>query len=110
MKKAELSFGDGFNFEELAALEPQLIFDSKDTLRDKAEEVGIPVVNCMFKTFDEMKNSIELTASVFGGKAPKIAKKYNDELTKTIEEIEKKTKDIDDLDRPRSCTATPCTR
>ena len=101
MKDATLSFGDDFNFEELAALEPQVIFDSKDALRDKAEEVGIPVVNCMFKTFDEMKKSIELTASVFGGKAPKIAKKYNDELTKTIEEIEKKTKDIDDLDRPK---------
>ena len=101
MKKAELSFGDGFNFEELAALEPQVIFDSKDALREKAEEVGIPVVNCMFKTFDEMQKSIELTASVFGGKAPKIAEKYNAELDKTIKDIEKKTADIADVDRPK---------
>ena len=101
MKNAKLSFGDGFNFEELAALEPQVIFDSKDALRDKADEVEIPVVNCLFKTFDEMKKSIELTAEVFGGNAPKIARKYNDELDKTIKQIEKKTADIADVDRPK---------
>ena len=63
--------GTDFNFEELAALKPQVIFDSKDTLRDKAAEVGIPVVNCLFTTFDEMKKSIELYATVFGGNAPR---------------------------------------
>ena len=101
LKKATVSFGDGFNFEELAALEPQVIFDSKDALREKADEVGIPVVNCMFKTFDEMKKSIELSAKVFGGDAPAIAKKYNAELDKTIKDVEKKTKDIADVDRPK---------
>lgn len=71
MSKATATFGKDFNFEDLAALEPQVIFDSTDDLRDKATEVGIPLVNCMFKTFDEMKQSIELTAQVFGGDAPR---------------------------------------
>lgn len=82
-------------------MKPQVIFDSKDTLRDKAAEVGIPVVNCLFTTFDEMKKSIELYATVFGGNAPKIANKYNKELTKTVDEVEKKTKDLSDSDRPK---------
>lgn len=82
-------------------MKPQVIFDSKDTLRDKAAEVGIPVVNCLFATFDERKKSIELYATVFGGNAPKIADKYNKELTKTVDEVEKKTKDLSDSDRPK---------
>lgn len=101
LEKATVSFGQDFNFEDLVALEPQVIFDSKDTLRDKATEAGIPVVNCMFKTFDEMQKSIELTAKVFGGKAPKIAKKYNAELEKTVSSIEKKTKKLEDADKPK---------
>lgn len=82
-------------------MKPQVIFDSKDTLRDKAAEVGIPVVNCLFATFDEMKKSIELSATVFGGNAPKSVNKYNKELTKTVDEVEKKTKDLSDSDRPK---------
>lgn len=82
-------------------MKPQVIFDSKDTLRDKAAEVGIPVVNCLFTTFDEMKKSIELSATVFGGNAPKTVNKYNKELTKTVDEVEKKTKDLSDSDRPK---------
>ena len=82
-------------------MKPQVIFDSKDTLRDKAAEVGIPVVNCLFATFDEMKKSIELSATVFGGNAPKTVNKYNKELTKTVDEVEKKTKDLSDSDRPK---------
>ena len=101
MSGATLSFGDGFNFEDLAALKPQVIFDSKDTLRDKAAEVGIPVVNCMFTTFEQMKKSIELSATVFGGDAPKIAEKYNKELNDTVKKIEDKTKDIADADKPK---------
>lgn len=90
MSQATATFGKDFNFEDLAALEPQVIFDSTDDLRDKAAEVGIPLVNCMFKTFDEMKKSIELTAQVFGGDAPEIAKKYNAELEQVLADAKAK--------------------
>ncbi len=99
MSKATATFGKDFNFEDLAALEPQVIFDSTDDLRDKAAEVGIPLVNCMFKTFDEMKKSIELTAQVFGGDAPSIAKKYNAELDQVLSDAKAKTDKLSDSER-----------
>ncbi len=99
MSQATATFGKDFNFEDLAALEPQVIFDSTDDLRDKAAEVGIPLVNCMFKTFDEMKKSIELTAQVFGGEAPDIAKKYNEELEQVLSEVKAKTDKLSDDER-----------
>lgn len=99
MSKATATFGKDFNFEDLAALEPQVIFDSTDDLRDKAAEVGIPLVNCMFKTFDEMKKSIELTAQVFGGDAPDIAKKYNAELDQVLADAKAKTDKLSDSER-----------
>ncbi len=99
MKGATATFGKDFNFEDLAALEPQVIFDSTNDLRDKAAEVGIPLVNCMFKTFDEMKQSIELTAQVFGGDAPEIAKRYNAELDQVLKETKAKTDGLADSER-----------
>ena len=99
MANATATFGKDFNFEELAELEPQVIFDSTDDLRDKATEAGIPLVNCMFKTFDEMKKSIELTATVFGGDAPDIAKKYNAELDQVLSDVKAKTNKLSDSER-----------
>ncbi len=101
MSKATATFGNDFNFEDLVALEPQVIFDSKESLRDKCEEVGIPLVNCNFQTYETMQQSIELTAQVFGGKVPEIAKKYNDELSSTVSAVKAKTDKLSDSDRPR---------
>lgn len=99
MSNATATFGKDFNFEDLVALEPQVIFDSTNDLRDKATEAGIPLVNCMFKTFDETKKSIELTASVFGGDAPDIAKKYNAELDQVLSDVKAKTDKLADSER-----------
>ena len=99
MSGATATFGKDFNFEDLVALEPQVIFDSTDNLRDKATEAGIPLVNCMFKTFDEMKKSIELTATVYGGDAPDIAKKYNAELDQVLADVKAKTDKLADSER-----------
>jgi len=100
MSKATVTFGDDFNFEDLVALGPQVIFDSKDTLRDKATEVGIPLVNCAFKTYEEMKQSITLTAQVYGGDAPGIAEKYNAELDEVLQTVKAQTDGLADADRP----------
>lgn len=100
MEKATVTFGKDFNFEELAKLEPQVIFDSKEDLRDKAKELGIPLVNCTFSTYETMQKSIELTGQVYGGKAVNIAKKYNDELSSTVASVKEKTDKISDSDRP----------
>lgn len=100
MEKATVTFGKDFNFEELAKLEPQVIFDSKEDLRDKAKELGIPLVNCTFNTYETMQKSIELTGQVYGGKAVDIAKKYNDELSSTVASVKEKTDKLGDGDRP----------
>ncbi|WP_273166982.1 ABC transporter substrate-binding protein [Actinomyces israelii] len=100
MSKATSTFGDDFNFEDLVALGPQVIFDSKDTLRDKATEVGIPLISCAFSTYEEMKQSIALTTQVFGGDAPGIAEKYNAELDDVVNAVKAKTDSLADADRP----------
>ena len=100
MSKATSTFGDDFNFEDLVALGPQVIFDSKDTLRDKAAEVGIPLISCAFSTYEEMKQSIALTTQVFGGDAPGIAEKYNAELDDVVNAVKAKTDSLADADRP----------
>ena len=100
MAGATATFGDDFNYEDLVAMGPQVVFDSKDDMRDKLSELGIPLVNCTFKTFDEMEQSITLTAQVFGGDAPAIAEKYNAELEQTVADIKSKTDTLADEDRP----------
>lgn len=100
MSKATLTFGKDFNYEDLVALNPQVVFDSTDSLREKLDSVGIPVVNCMFTTFDEMKQSIALTAQVYGGEAPAIAEKYNAELDQVLADVKAVTDPIADADRP----------
>lgn len=101
MSQATVTFGKDFNYEELVQLNPQVVFDSTDDLRDKLASVNIPLVNCMFKTFEEMEQSITLTAQVFGGKAPEIAEKYNAELEQTLADIKAVTDPIAEADRPR---------
>ncbi|MCI1934812.1 MAG: ABC transporter substrate-binding protein [Atopobiaceae bacterium] len=100
MNQATTMFGTDFNYEGLVALEPQVVFDSTDNLRDKLASANIPLVNCTFKTFDEMKQSIELTGEVFGGDAPDLATKYNDELDQVLSDVQELTDALTDDERP----------
>ena len=100
MNQATTMFGKDFNYEDLVVLEPQVVFDSTDSLRDKLASAGIPLVNCMFKTFDEMKRSIDLTAEVFGADAASLATKYNNELDQVLADVRAKTDSLADVDRP----------
>lgn len=100
MSNATVSFGDDFNFEDVSNLNPQVIFDSSDNLRGKAGEVGIPLVNCLFHTYEEMKQSITLTARVYGGDAPGIAETYNAELDRVVAAVTEKTDALTDDQRP----------
>ncbi len=101
MNNAVVTFGKDFNYEDLVQLAPQVVFDSTDDLREKLASVDMPLVNCMFKTFEEMEQSITLTAQVFGGEAPAIAEKYNAELEQTLADIKAVTDPIAEADRPK---------
>ncbi len=93
-------FSTEMNLEEIIALEPDVVFGSKEDYREMFETVGIPYVNCMFSNYDEMRESIALTAEVLGGDAPAIAEKYFtyldekiawvDSITSTVPENERK--------------------
>lgn len=56
MSKATATFGNDFNFEDLAALEPQVIFDSTDDLRDKAAEVDQILNDPNWASINAVKN------------------------------------------------------
>lgn len=101
MNQATTMFGKDFNYEDLVALEPQVVFDSSDSLREKLASAGIPLVNCMFKTFDEMKKSIELTGQVLGESALDVASAYNKELTEVLSTVKEKTDKLAADERPR---------
>lgn len=94
------TFGDDFNYEELVALNPQVVFDSKEDMREKLNDVNIPLVNCTFATYEDMEKSITLTAQVFGGDAPAIAEQYNAELEQVVADAKAITDSIADEDRP----------
>lgn len=94
------TFGDDFNYEELVELGPQVVFDSKDTMREKPADVNIPLVNCTFATYEDMEKSIALTAQVFGGDAPSIAEKYNAELEQVVADAKAVTDALSDDERP----------
>lgn len=100
MSQATTMFGKDFNYEDLVALEPQVVFDSTDDLRDKLASAGIPLVNCMFKTFGEMRQSVTLTAEVFGGDAPTIAQNYVAELDQVLSDTQARTDGLADDERP----------
>ena len=100
MSGAVATFGDDFNYEDLVAMGPQVVFDSKEDMRDKLAELGIPLVNCSFKTYEEMEQSVTLTARVFGGDAIAIAEKYVAELEQTVADVKAKTDALADEDRP----------
>lgn len=100
MSNAKLTKQNDFNYEELATLGVQVALTSSDQVRDKLASVNVPMVNCMFKDFEGMKQSVTLTADVFGGDAPAIAQKYNAELDKTLADVKAKTDPIAEADRP----------
>ncbi len=100
MSNAVSTFGSDFNYEELVALGPQVVFDSTDSMRDILDQLGIPLVNCSFSTYEEMQQSIALSAQVFGGDAVEIAERYNDELSQTVADVTAVTDEIAEEDRP----------
>ena len=79
---------------------PQLAFAKGDALRKALEEQGIPLVDCSFATFDQMAQSIELSAQIIGKGAQVNAQKYTDALTKMLDAIKQQTDTVDESDRP----------
>lgn len=82
-------FATDMNLEEIIAAKPDVVFGSNEDYREMFTNAGIPFINCMFSTYDELKQSVKLTAEVLGGDAVKKADDYIaylDERTKWVAE------------------------
>ncbi len=104
MKKAIFSEGEDPNFSTLVESGAQIVFSQTNAIRAKCEEVGIPMIDVMFHTFDEMMQSVSLTAQVFGGDAIQIGQMYNQELSQTLNDVRSKTENLPD--KPRVLTGS----
>jgi iron complex transport system substrate-binding protein len=84
--------GNAIQTETLLGLQPDVALTSDGIQAKALKDAGIPTVNVMFQDFAGLKKSVTLTASILGGKAPKVAKDYQQELQANIDYVTKKTK------------------
>ena len=100
MHKAQFAkFSDSMNLEEIISLNPDVVFGSNEKYREMFTNVGIPFINCTFTNYDEMKQSIRLTAEVFGGDAIAKAEKYVSYLDKKLAEVKAVTDTVPENER-----------
>ena len=93
-KAVSTNFSADMNLEEIIAAKPDVVFGSNEKYRDMFTAVGIPFINCSFKTYDEMIRSVQLTAEVFGGEAVDIANRYTSYLKERLDWVAKRVGDI----------------
>ena len=93
-KTVSTNFSADMNLEEIIAAKPDVVFGSNEKYREMFTAVGIPFINCSFKTYDEMIRSVQLTAEVFGGEAVDIANRYTSYLKERLDWVAKRVGDI----------------
>jgi iron complex transport system substrate-binding protein len=93
------TFSTDMSLEEIIAAKPDVVFGSNDNYREMFNNVGIPFINCSFKNYDQLKQSIKLTAEVFGGDAVEKADRYVEYLDSRIAWVAERTNDIPDDER-----------
>ena len=93
-KAVSTNFSADMNLEEIIAAKPDVVFGSNEKYRDMFTAVGIPFINCSFKTYNEMIRSVQLTAEVFGGEAVDIANRYTSYLKERLDWVAKRVGDI----------------
>ncbi|MBR5429244.1 MAG: ABC transporter substrate-binding protein [Firmicutes bacterium] len=94
-------FATDMSLEEIIAAEPDVVFGSNEDYREMFETVGIPFINCSFKTYDEMIQAVKLTAEVFGGDAIEKADAWANYLQERLDWVSERVADIPDEERVR---------
>ena len=101
MENAEyMKFSADMDIETIIAMEPDVVFGSNEDYRELFNNVGIPFVNCAFNTYDTMIQSIQLTASVFGGEAEDIAEEYVAYLEEKLDWVADTVSSVAEEDKP----------
>lgn len=93
--------GHDFNVEELIAENPDVVIVANHEQAETVRSAGLKAVEVTFQNFDELKETVNITAKVIGPDAEKRAKEYTDYLDVNIKYVEDKLKDIKDEDKPK---------
>ena len=96
-----VKFATDMSLEEIIAADPDVVFGSNEDFREMFEAVGLPFINCSFKTYDEMIQAVKLTAEVFGGDAIEVADAWANYLQERLDWVSERVADIPDEERVR---------
>ncbi|KGE75865.1 ABC transporter substrate-binding protein [Lactiplantibacillus paraplantarum] len=86
--------GDDLQTEELLKAKPDVVIAADAAQVKQARKAKIPTVNAMYQTFAGLRQSVNLTAQVLGGTAPKIAKAYQKTLTNNLNDVKTRLKGV----------------
>ncbi|MGL0749886.1 ABC transporter substrate-binding protein [Secundilactobacillus paracollinoides] len=86
--------GQDLQVEALLKTKPQVVISSDPGQIKQARNAKLPTVNAMYQNFAGLRKSVNLTADVLGGKAPKVAKEYQKTLTNNINYVKSNLKGV----------------
>lgn len=81
--------GQTLQVEELLKTKPDVVIAADANQIKQARNAKLPTVDAMYQSFTGLRQSINLTAKVLGGQAPKIAKEYQRDLTANLAYVKK---------------------
>lgn len=85
IKKVTAPFaGQDVQIETLLKTKPDVAIASDPGQIKQARNAKLPTVNAMYQSFGGLRRSVNLTAQVLGGNAPKVAARYQKTLTANL--------------------------
>jgi len=104
MYKASTTFSidaTNINIEEMMQTKPDVVFSTNNKNNGKLTELGLPVVQVTFRTFDGLKECMRLTASVIDEDAQSQAERYITYLDSKITLLTSKTTHLSREQKPK---------
>ncbi|MTV82173.1 ABC transporter substrate-binding protein [Secundilactobacillus folii] len=86
--------GQDMQIEALLKTKPDVVIASDPGQIKQARNAKLPTVNAMYQNFAGLRRSVNLTANVLGGSAPKVAKNYQKDLTTNLNEVKNGLKGV----------------
>ncbi len=82
--------GQDIQIETLLKTKPDVVIASDPGQIKAARNAKLPTVNAMYQEFSGLRKSVNLTAEVLGGNAPKVARRYQQTLTTNLNFVKKR--------------------
>ena len=93
--------GNDVQTEELMSLKPDVVLSSNDQQIETVRKAGLKAVKVNFQSFDEMRETVKITAQVIGPNAEEKADNYLKYLDDNINYIAERTKNISEDKKPK---------